>query len=183
MLLYFLYFTLSSLTSLAVAKKIKNHPQKIIDFVHDKLPEIRSKYLSDVLIFLQLSLSLLYSNKESLSDTLLIMGSCYFLRCLTMFSTVLPPLKHSENKIRFGGANGSGTEYIFSGHACWSCISFINLYNITPKYISIPYNIVSQMIVIMSRNHYTVDVILGWIITYSLYFNLYFFKKNGYKYN
>lgn len=97
-------------------------------------------------------------------------------------STVLPPLKNYRDKIRFGGINGSGTEYIFSGHASYSAIFSLYLYskNIVSLYILFLYNFISQFLIIVSRNHYTVDVILAWIISSSLYTNLQLCKRDEY---
>jgi hypothetical protein len=173
----FLLYFLSSSLCVFTAKRLRNHPTKIIDLVHTYLPHINppliGSYLSDVLVAAQL----LYTLKEMPSflyrEFALIMGITQLCRVLCMISTILPPLKNYDDKARLMGVNGSGTEYIFSGHASYSAASFIYLYalNIISPKLLILYNILSQSLIIASRNHYTVDVVLSWIIVPLIYGN------------
>ena len=113
---------------------------------------------------------------KTLDEMLLIMSIVQFFRSICSASTILPPLKHYNDKYRLGGINGNGTEYIFSGHAAYSAISAIYLYNknIIGPFSLIIYNIISQLSIIITRNHYTVDVVLAWIITPLVWGNIYF---------
>lgn len=168
----FLLYFLSSSLCVFTAKRLQNHPTKIIDLFHTYLPSIDIMYLSDALVAAQL----LYTLKEMpaflYKEFALIMGITQLCRVLCMISTILPPLKNYEDKARLMGVNGSGTEYIFSGHASYSAASFMYLYALgfSPKLL-ILYNILSQSLIIASRNHYTVDVVLSWIIVPLIYGN------------
>mgnify|MGYP003641411489 CR=1 FL=1 len=101
-----------------------------------------------------------------------------FLRILCMSSTILPSLKHYNNKYRLGGINGTGSEYIFSGHASFTTLSAIYLhkYGYDWKLLFI-YNFITQGLIIITRNHYTVDIILAWIIVGLVYSNVYLYGK------
>lgn len=172
------FFLSSSLLCLLTARSIKSHPKKIRDLCHIYLPHINQKYLSDIMVLFSVLWFLCVTDKSSLQDAMIIVGMCQCLRAITISSTILPHLKHYNQKHRFGGINGFGTEYIFSGHAVYSCVCTIYLFLLGYLGLlsAVIYNLVSQLLIILSHNHYTVDVILSWIIAPSLYFNLQYYK-------
>lgn len=171
-----LLFLASSLCCIISANLIKSDPIKIVDIIHSYIPQLKLTYLSDILVLLQtIFVSALVDNK-TLTEMLLVMSTIQFFRAICSLSTALPPLKNYGDKYRIGGLNGTGTEYIFSGHASYSAIGAIYLYNknIVGPFSLIIYNSISQISIIITRNHYTVDVILAWIITPLVWGNLYF---------
>lgn len=174
MTVIFLFF-LSSLISIVFARNIKNHPYKIYDIIHDNFDELKFHYASDIMIGSQVFSCLYILYPYEFEQFLFIMSITQILKTICFITTVLPPLKNLNDKIRVFGVNGNGTEYIFSGHASYSALSFIFLAK--KGLINIPflifYNILSQFFISLSRNHYTVDIILAWIIVPLLYSNLY----------
>jgi hypothetical protein len=146
------------------------------DIIHDNFACLNSEYfkseylgieyLSDILVFSQVGVTLFILDLSSIAELFVIMGITQLFRVVCFTTTILPPLKDYGDKERFLGTNGNGTEYIFSGHAAYSAATFIYLY--TQQYVSLAplliYNLVSQFLIVASRNHYTVDVILAWII-------------------
>jgi hypothetical protein len=159
------------------ANLIKNDV-KIVDIVHSNFGELNlpwsdtQKYLSDILVLLQTVYCVAIIDAGTLSELFLIMGLTQLCRVLCSASTVLPPLKNYGDKYRLGGINGTGTEYIFSGHASYSCISFIYLSKSMHISILSVYNFISQFLIILTRNHYTVDIVLAWIIVPLIYGNV-----------
>lgn len=168
---YFPLFLASCYACTLIASNLPSCKNKIIDIVHEYFPPFQNSYFSDVGILLQIIYTIATIPYSSLNEIFLVMSIVQFFRILCFSTTILPPLKRYNDKIRLFGLNGSGTEYIFSGHACYACISFIYLYkhDIFPLYVLIPYNFITQFLVVLSRNHYTVDVILSWIITPLVY--------------
>ena len=175
-----LLYLFSSLCCVISANLIKNDPVKIIDIVHHNLPFLNVKYLSDFLVLSEIVLAVTLIDKDTLSELFFIMGITQFFRALCSLSTVLPPLKSYSEKIRLGGINGTGTEYIFSGHASYSAISAIYLYK--KEILNFPflffYNLVSQFCIIITRNHYTVEIVLAWIIVPLIWGNVYLCKNS-----
>jgi hypothetical protein len=177
MLSLFVYL-FSSLLCVVTANLLISHPTKIVDIVHYNIPDLKhsfsNNYLSDILVLSQTIFCVSLMDAESLTQIFLIMGITQTLKAICSVSTVLPPLKNWEDKHRLGGLNGTGTEYIFSGHACYSAISAIYLYNkgIANFLTLLIFNSLSQFFIVVTRNHYTVDVILAWIITFLVYGNL-----------
>lgn len=173
MLSLFFYLS-SSLLCVITAQLLPNDASKIVDIIHHNLPYLQWPYVSDALVLAQTILATTVMDTATLSEMFLIMGIVQIFRVLCSVSTILPPLKNYHDKYRLGGINGSGTEYIFSGHASYSAISAIYLYqrgwaNLLPLLL---YNILSQSLIVLTRNHYTVDVILAWIIVPLVYGNV-----------
>lgn len=176
-MLSLLLFLSSSVLCLFTANSITNSPLRIVDFVHDTFPSLPManwSYFSDILVLLQTSLTITILNSKELSEFFTVMAAVQICRSICSFSTVLPPLKSYYDKYRLGGINGSGTEYIFSGHAAYSSLGAIYLWKngILPLWFIAVYNFISQLYIVASRNHYSVDVVLAWIITPLFYTSL-----------
>lgn len=179
-MLSILFFIFSCFLCMHTAQNIKNPNNKIVDFIHSLIPYTDSlEYWSDILIFLQILFCLYISSINNITEMFLIMSITQICRTICNISTTLPQLKKYSDKIRLGGINGSGTEYIFSGHASYSAISFIYLiqykYN---TYLLTIYNLFSQLLIIITRNHYTVDIVLAWIIVPLIWCCLFLCKRD-----
>lgn len=154
-------------------------PSKTIsDFIHDIFPRVKAPYVSDALVLFQTIGTAAIVDKESLTEIFLLMSIVQFSRVICNLSTTLPPLKNYHDKYRLGGINGTGTEYIFSGHSSFSAISTVYLYrkNLVPGWALLVYNLISQSLIVLTHNHYTVDVVLAWIIVPLLYGNFCYCK-------
>lgn len=175
------FFLISSLACVVTANLIKSDPNKVIDIIHHNFPNVRLTYLSDTLVFAQTAFLVLSIDMQSIAEIFLIMGVIQLLRCICSASTVLPPLKKYSDKYRLGGLNGTGTEYIFSGHASYSALGAIYLYKqgTVGLFPLILYNLLSQGTIIVTRNHYTVDIVLAWIIVPLVWGNMFFCKQNA----
>jgi hypothetical protein len=175
------FFLISSLGCVLTANMIKSHPKDVIDIIHHNVPYISLTYLSDALVLAQTALTATVVDSKSLAEIFLIMGVVQIFRCFCSASTVLPPLKNYSDKYRLGGLNGTGTEYIFSGHASYSALGAIYLYKegIISLFPLILYNLISQLAIIITRNHYTVDIVLAWIIVPLVWGNMYFCTRDA----
>lgn len=174
-----LYFLFSSLACVAVSNAIgyfRKPTTEIVDVLHRVFPVVDLPYASDILIFLQTMYSVAMVDVLELEKLFFVLGTVQCLRILCFSSTILPPLKTYAEKYRIGGLNGTGNEYIFSGHACYACVSAITLYEKGVDIrLLILYNTISQSLIVLSRNHYTVDVVLAWIITPLVYNSNFYF--------
>lgn len=173
------FFICSSLLCLEVAKYIPYEDGKVVDIIQNNIPYLDQKYTSDFFIISEVVVFLLTSSMTDISEGMLIAGIAQFMRAITICTTVLPPLRHNGNKIRMFGVLGHGTEYIFSGHSVYSCISTIYLFKnkiVSYEYLVI-YNIIIHFLIIVTHNHYTIDVVLAWLIVPLIYGNLHFCQK------
>ena len=99
-----------------------------------------------------------------------------------MSVTILPkPVAQYDNKYKnaimrffFGGAN----DLIFSGHTSFVLLLLLfiskSVHGNMGKLLLVAYALIYSFIIILLRNHYTVDVILAWYITittYALYYD------------
>lgn len=161
-----IYGPLFSLHSSRTLKDIVHH-YFYLDFPHIY------NYISDIMVFFQIFVTLCVLPYDFYTEFFLIMAISQFLKFFCSLVTILPPLKKYKEKHRLWGINGNGVEYIFSGHAAYSSLTFIYLRNYIPIFPLVCYNFFSQFMIVASRNHYTVDVLLAWIIIPLLYSNEY----------
>lgn len=89
-----------------------------------------------------------------------------FIRMFTIYSTILPV--STTNKCNFDGSFIGGCyDKIFSGHMTINILSSIVLFkqNNNLLYPLIFLNVIAGLLIISSRDHYTIDVILGIILS------------------
>lgn len=152
-----------------------NEPDgKIFDILHHITPDLQvyAKYNDTILVltilsflFVPKSVSIL---KEFLAKFILIM----FVRALTTMSTILP--KQSECRSEMGWINmfkGQCYDKVFSGHTAFVLLA--TLIYLRENIISVPVfflvNLLNITSIILTRSHYTIDVILAIVITYLVY--------------
>lgn len=134
-----------------------------------------------------------------LQRVFLIMGLLYFMRSITMFVTQVPvasttyycsPKANTTNPLLilkrvaqllsgFGlSINGQHTfcgDYIYSGHTVILTLAYLVVREYSPqrcKVVHIIYLILSSvgiLMVLLSRGHYTVDVVIGYYVTTRLF--------------
>ena len=95
-----------------------------------------------------------------------------FLRSITISSTILPPInRNCDFKLNMQTfMEGHCLDKIFSGHTAFSLLLVFvcNKFNILSKtfiYIMLLTQFLLALSLILTREHYTVDVILGYLIT------------------
>lgn len=153
-----------------------NEPNgKVFDLLHHLTPDLSEYYkYNDItlicvmisFLFVPNSLSIL---KEFLGKFVLIM----FVRALTIMSTILP--KHetcpSQNLTWYQMIKGQCYDKVFSGHTAFVLLA--TLIYLRESIISFPIflgiNAVNITSIILTRSHYTIDVILAIVITYLVY--------------
>ena len=120
-----------------------------------------------------------YKNFEELFK---FFGIIIFFRNITTFSTILPSIdgrfleERTNTKYVLNYITGHNYDKIFSGHAAFIilCIlitinnNTLNSYN----FILIILGIVYSFLIIFTKQHYTVDVVLSYMIVVPLYFSL-----------
>eukprot|EP01080_Neovahlkampfia_damariscottae_P005972 gene5972-9971_t len=119
----------------------------------------------------------------------LIQGTIYIIRAMSISSTILPN-PDSECKpqyfnnffhatfLFFAGQVETCYDCLFSGHTVTIVICALAIFTYTDhkvlKWLTVPPCILSLMIIIATRFHYTVDVFYGALIAFSM-FNIYHF--------
>jgi len=147
---------------------------KIFDLLHITVPDLHEyKAYNDVIITLTALSFFFIPNpipivKEFGAKFLLIM----VVRALTTIVTILP--KHDKCDTAMGLFNyfkGNCYDKVFSGHTAFVLLATLIFWRqgiISPAFFYF-INLLNMAIIILTRSHYTVDVILAVVITYLVY--------------
>lgn len=163
-------------------KENKTNP-KIFDLGHKYLPNISHvKYINmliNILIFFPLFIDI-----SMFDEFLSFMIPIVILRYITTNITILPNCDKNckdDDFNLFNMLNGHCYDKLFSGHYASATLISIFLYkkNYNKFFIGI-YNLLSALLLIASRGHYSSDIIFGGYIaltSYLLNFNVNFIEK------
>ena len=146
------------------------------DITHKILPDLHKYHVVINIIPIILIIYLFINDNGSkiFRDILFALPVVYIIRALTIMSTILP--KHetcvAETNLISNFINGGGCyDKVFSGHTSFVVIFTLSMYynkliNSVSFFII---NIINSLLLLMTRAHYTVDIILGFIISYLVY--------------
>lgn len=147
---------------------------KIFDIVHEYTPDLHQfEFAVNILPLLLLgSLVFLPNGKSMLFEFAGKYLLLHLIRSLTIISTILP--KHeqcSRDKSIFRKILGDCYDKVFSGHT--ALVFLITLILVREGYLGmgqlIAINAIESTIILLTRSHYTIDVILAYFITYLVY--------------
>ena len=147
---------------------IRTGDKRIYDVGHTVLPRAPAfvNDLQSAIIFIILLYNLPGWSSSKYTSYLTFMCVMFFFRLLTIHVTVLPsPVDSDECKPSlFGKCN----DYIFSGHTTFNILTsyFIG----APVWPVVP--IITSVGTISSRTHYSVDVLLAWLLFLALKCNM-----------
>ena len=105
-----------------------------------------------------------YSTVEP-EKVILAIATVLFLRCITIRVTILPsPNCNNGSTHAIGGCN----DCVFSGHTSLMLIAAYVVYRSYPSYKLpiIAYCVAGSLLIVMTRSHYTIDVMVAWIVVY-----------------
>jgi hypothetical protein len=147
------------------------HP---FDLLHLALPDLHKyKWLANVLPIGLLGFVLMQSNGAIIfKESILFLVMILLLRALTTISTILPKHEKCVEPDTVSLFLGNGCyDKIFSGHM--SFVTIFSLVLLGHKNISTlafaAINLLQATLILLGRSHYTVDVILGFLLTYLIY--------------
>jgi hypothetical protein len=149
-------------------KKIRYDFPQLID-VRDLLPQ-PIKYLkgmTDIIPFGLLGILFYTLSWADILHFFNIYGFLLILRPLCFSVTIMPP---PSNSIPKTSILGGSCDCIFSGHTAITLLELLFLkkyYPYLPQYLI--FEVLYCLAILISRAHYTVDIILAWIITIQSY--------------
>lgn len=147
---------------------------KVYDIGHKLLPNYSNTDLDfivkDLFVLLGVSLPFLLSGnwlafKDYISYYIIII----LIRCLTINITILPKTKDKLNPIETGYY-----DHIFSGHFATLFLASLIFYNygiIKSPEILVAANIINSFIILSTRSHYTIDLIVSMMVVLLIYTN------------
>jgi hypothetical protein len=146
----------------------------IYDVAHRYLPDLHQYQFIINIIPIALLIYTLWQplGLGVLRDTFFMALLVLFIRTLTASSTILP--KHEACKVDRGFLtflNGGCYDKLFSGHIAFVTLLTLNLMRVgsltTTQFWVI--SAVNALLMLITRGHYTADVILGFLIAYLVY--------------
>lgn len=144
------------------------------DLLHLALPDLHDyKWMVNVLPLSLLAFVFLQSNGALIfKEAVLFLAMILVIRALTTLSTILPKHDRCVEPDTVSLFLGNGCyDKIFSGHM--SFVAIFTLVLLGHGNISFPafaaVNVVQAALILLARSHYTVDVILGFVLTYLVY--------------
>jgi sphingomyelin synthase-related protein 1 len=159
-------------------KKFASKKTNIYDILHECLPHMpQFEFYSDILVGFTFCLMMIYSLIYSSDYSILYKFSglwitIMIIRMFTINLTVLPKNKYckiNETNLLRGGCY----DKIFSGHYASSFLMTILLkeYSVINNLVFFLINFFNGIVIILSRNHYTVDIVVSIIVVLFIYTN------------
>tara|TARA_R110001606_G_scaffold23932_2_gene79892 strand:+ start:19575 stop:20090 length:516 start_codon:yes stop_codon:yes gene_type:complete len=136
---------------------------KIRDIGFDFLPDL-TKYevLHDMTMILPLILLIMNWNGVNQKGYITFLTTMYFMRAISNVVTQFPRAKSKPCKE--GSPLSNCNDYMFSGHTTFNIVTSYFLNNgMFPVY-----PILSSLVTVSTRAHYSVDVVIAWIIFFAL---------------
>jgi hypothetical protein len=147
---------------------------EIYDLFHSILPDVSDYegyyFVIFTIILAVLFLQLTTKNKIEFGLKLLII---WLMRAITISVTILPPHEKCSTPVNDLGSvlNGGCHDKIFSGHT--ASLALLSIYLVRQKILSTPIavllNTVNVASILLTRGHYTVDIVIALFITYFVY--------------
>lgn len=152
----------------------KHGNNKLFDLFHTILPKINPNSIiynlipASILIFTILQ----PNSSEIFKDFFIKFALVMFVRALTIISTILPKDEHCDIKVDFFSLiNGGCYDKVFSGHTALVTLLSLELYKYNALTIPAIIAIIAanSLILLLTRSHYTVDIVLAILISYLVY--------------
>jgi hypothetical protein len=170
MLMFAAYIThcLDSNTEKYYKSRINKYP-KVYDIGHKYLPNLSQyEFISNYYMVLFI---IIVACLPILNEFIGYIIPIYILRLIIIHLTILP--KYKECNIDVKNLFGGCYDKIFSGH--FATIFLISLLLWKHKYISFILvciiNIISALLILVTRSHYTIDIVVAFFITLFVYQN------------
>jgi len=156
------------------AVKCYKNEKPLYDVFHEKMPNLKKYEKAVDFIPYLLALVVLYMyiydglNEQLINDLMLNYAILMILRVITFSITILPsPIcSKRSHPLAMGGCR----DMIFSGHVTSMLLLAYTLYKHNPQYETalILYCTIGSLLIIATRSHYTIDVIVAYIAVYAV---------------
>lgn len=140
---------------------------KIRDIGFDVLPDLTNyEYLHDITLIVPLLFLVMNWNTINQKSYIKFLTMMYFMRAISNMVTQFPRAK--DKPCNEFSPLSNCNDYMFSGHTTFNIVTSYFLQNgMFPVY-----PIVSSLATISTRAHYSVDVLMAWIIFFALKCNI-----------
>jgi hypothetical protein len=162
-----------------VEKKIVNNvsQEPLYDLLFEILPNLeRFRLLNDIISICFIIAALKLTDSKKTLQIMLVIG---IIRIAITYLTVFPKsTKSACNFYKFSLVGGCHDK-ILSGHTAMNVVASLQILSLYPqyKYILLPLNLLASFLIIASRDHYTIDVVIGYLVSI-LIFTQFYSKQN-----
>jgi len=166
-------FCLNAISSVYVRNRAEslliNPWSPLPDLIHNNFPKINI-LTPDYFLFLCISVAIFeYSSLVNIEKNILCIGICSIIRSFSVFLTIMPTCmpkpKPNLNPSIYTRFFVSTHDLMFSGHSLFF-IAIGNMLN------NVVIQIVGPFLLIISRQHYTIDVCVSGLIYFYIYSNI-----------
>ena len=161
-------FFFNSISSVYVRKRaellLQNPYSPLPDLIHNNFPKIY-KLTPDYFLLLCLSLAIFnYSSLINIEKNTLCVGICLIIRSFSVLLTIMPTCmpKPDQNQNLYTQFFVSTHDLMFSGHSLF----FIAIGSMLNNFFI---QIIGPFLLVISRQHYTIDVCVSGLIYYYIY--------------
>jgi hypothetical protein len=173
--LYLIYSHFVNIYLDTVGKDHYDDDTRVYDLCHTYLPNYE-KYEFIGNIYIIIILLFVFKSSKYISiifDLIAFIIPIYFIRSILTLITVLPKSSECNYNQSFAFINGGCYDKIFSGHSAFLFILtlLLNKYKIINFATLIILNIINVSIILLTRTHYTIDVIVSFLVCYIIYTN------------
>tara|TARA_S200000501_G_C20327672_1_gene527347 strand:- start:19 stop:555 length:537 start_codon:yes stop_codon:yes gene_type:complete len=163
----FLNIISSSKVKIKAECLLKNPYTPLPDLIHNIIPKIPTK-IPDYFLFICIFITIFnYKTLLNIKKNLLCISLCFIVRSFSVFFTIMPTCMEKPKKISniYDKIFLSTHDLMFSGHSLF----FIGIGNMLNSYL-IKY--LGALLLIISRQHYTIDVFVSGLVYFFVYTNI-----------
>jgi len=158
-----------------IGKDNYNDEIRIYDLCHRYLPNYE-KYEFIGNIYIIIVFFFIFKSSKYISiifDFIAFIIPIYFIRSILTLINILPKSSECNYNPSLAFINGGCYDKIFSGHTAFVYILtlLLNKYKIINFATLIILNIVNISIILLTRTHYTIDIIVSFLVSYTMYTN------------
>lgn len=168
-----IYYHLENKSELFYDKVIFKKKSKIYDIVHENLPSMRNiLFIVDIIPFFLLAI-ICFIDLKLFYNVLGFLIPIYFIRLIIIHLTILPKDKKCDIENDSSILTGGCYDKIYSGHFASIFISLLVLYkrNYINMFLFIFILLISGLLIITARSHYTIDIFVSFLIVILFYQN------------
>ena len=161
-------FCLNAISSVYVRNKaesmLMNPYYPLPDLIHSIFPKINT-LTPDYFLLLSITVSVFnYFSLVNIEKNILCVGICSIIRSFSVFLTIMPSCmpKPKPNKSIYTRFFLSTHDLVFSGHSLF----FIAIGNMLNNFLI---QIIGPFLLVISRQHYTIDVLVSGLIYFYIY--------------
>lgn len=165
------------------SKSTKRTIDKVWDVCHKSLPDMHQlEFITTAFFIVPITLVLCSSSRSDIiKDIFVYFPLVMIIRAFMIFATILPRHKkcNSEKLTWESFFVGHCYDKIFSGHFALTLLMTLALhrYNTISTVSVVMLNLINAFLILMTRSHYTNDIVVAFFITFAIYNNCFVAKK------